>query len=291
MNIFIISGLSGSGKTVALHALEDEGFYCMDNLPIGLLTRVVQHLENNPHHTNESIALGVDARSRGEDLKHFPQVVQAIREAGHTTTVLFLQTEQQVLLKRFSETRRKHPLSHDGLPLLESLEEEKQLLAPILVSADITLDTTGLNIHELNLALKKRLGYSDPESPNSLSVLVQSFGFKHGIPLDSDYVFDMRCLPNPYWESSLRKFTGLEEPVIDYLSQFEDVHKMIKSMTDYLDTWIPVFANSNRSYLTVSIGCTGGRHRSVYVTERVGEHLQETIKKSISIQHRDVKNT
>ncbi len=290
MRIIIVSGLSGSGKTVALHALEDEGFYCMDNLPIGLLNQVVEHLENSPHHTNESIALGVDARSGTADLKHFPDVVASIRQSGHETTVLFLQTEQQILLKRFSETRRKHPLSHDGLSLIEALDKEKELLAPVMLSADLTLDTTGLNIHDLNLALRQRLGDSENTGNTSLSVLIQSFGFKHGIPLDSDFVFDMRCLPNPYWESKLRKHTGLEQPVVDYLSQFDDVKQMLASLETFLDQWIPMFAQSNRSYITVSIGCTGGRHRSVFITEQLGAHLRETLGEQVSIRHRDVKN-
>lgn len=288
MNIYIISGLSGSGKTVALHALEDDGVYCIDNLPVGLLQQVVEHLEQSPTHTNERIALGVDARSGKQDLKAFADVVRNIRQQGHQATVIYLHAETQVLLKRFSETRRKHPLSHEDLTLSEAIAEEAALLGPVRIAADLTLDTTTLNIHELNLLLRQRIE-ARPQA-SSLSLLVQSFGFKHGIPLDSDFIFDMRCLPNPYWEPRLRQYTGLDQPIAEYLEQFPDVQRMFDSLTQFMDDWVPAFSSCNRSYVTVSIGCTGGRHRSVYMVEKLGNHLQESLGDSVKIRHRNVKS-
>lgn len=288
MNIFIISGLSGSGKTVALHALEDEGFYCIDNLPVGLLPQVVDHLEQSPTHTNERVALGVDARSGTDDLKQFSNVLKTIKSKGHEATVIYLHSETQVLLKRFSETRRKHPLSHDDLTLSEAIEEETKLLSPVRIEASLSIDTTSLNIHELNLLLRERIDKEPGQK--ALSLLIQSFGFKHGIPLDSDFMFDLRCLPNPYWEPRLRKHTGLEEPIVEYLEQYADVTRMYDSLQGFMDQWVPLFSSCNRSYMTVSIGCTGGRHRSVYMAEKLGQYLKSTYGDSVKIRHRDVKH-
>lgn len=288
MNIFIISGLSGSGKTVALHALEDEGFYCIDNLPVGLLPQVVDHLERSPTHTNERVALGVDARSGKDDLKQFSDVIASIQKQNHETTVIYLHSETQVLLKRFSETRRKHPLSHDDLTLSEAIAEETSLLAPVRIAASLSIDTTSLNIHELNLLLRERIDKEPGSRP--LSLLIQSFGFKHGIPLDSDFMFDLRCLPNPYWEPRLRKHTGTDQAIIEYLEQYNDVNRMYDTLKSFMDQWVPAFTSCNRSYMTVSIGCTGGRHRSVYMAEKLGQYLKSIHGDSVKIRHRDVKH-
>ncbi|CAG0908116.1 unnamed protein product, partial [Cyprideis torosa] len=207
---------------------------------------------------------------------------------GHTTTVIYLHAETQALLKRFSETRRKHPLSHGQLTLPEAIEEESGLLAPVRIGADLTIDTTSLNIHELNLLLRQRIEVRP--SDHSLSLLIQSFGFKHGIPLDSDFMFDMRCLPNPYWEPRLRQFTGLDAPIVEYLEQFPDVQRMYESLERFMEEWTPAFSSCNRSYVTVSIGCTGGRHRSVYMVEKLGNHLKEILGDSVKIRHRNVKS-
>jgi len=284
MKLVIISGLSGSGKTIALHTLEDEDFYCVDNLPLGLLPDFVQRVMNRTLQPYETIAVGIDARSESRDLRQFTEIVKPLRELDIDIKVIYLQAELTTLIKRFNETRRRHPLTRKGLPLTEAIEVERNLLSDIAAESDLYIDTTYRNIHQLRSLIKERVV---EHSNNGLSLLFQSFGFKHGTPTDSDYVFDVRCLPNPYWEQQLRPLTGCDTKVIEFLQSHEEVDQMLNNIRSFLHTWIPKFEQQNRSYLTVSIGCTGGQHRSVYIAERLCEDFADKIE-SVSIRHREL---
>ena len=286
MKIFIVSGLSGSGKTIALNALEDEGYYCIDNLPVGLLSVAVQNLTDKPSASYKEVALGIDSRSGTEDLHALEQVVKSIKSNGHDVAVIYLQASEDVIIKRFSETRRKHPLTHEGLSLLEAIHTEKTMLEEVAALADLAIDSSRLNVHELTLLVHER---THPERlAGKLSLLVQSFGFKHGVPLDSDFVFDLRCLPNPFWEPKLRSYTGLDKPIREYLEGNEDVEEMFDYLNRFMLHCVPRFVASNRSYVTLSVGCTGGRHRSVYIAERLGESLSKEFGRAINVQHREL---
>ncbi|MFW5969193.1 MAG: RNase adapter RapZ [Halofilum sp. (in: g-proteobacteria)] len=285
MRLIVVSGLSGSGKSVALNTLEDEGFYCIDNLPTGLIGPLVEQLLTGNMSIHERVAVGIDARSDVDDLRAFPQLLDELREReGLTVEVVFLQTATDTLLRRFSETRRKHPLSRDGMPLVEAIAGEQDILSGISDRADLLIDTTHLTLHGLRALLRERLL---PDDPHGLSLLLQSFGFKNGVPLDSDFVFDVRCLPNPHWEPRLRALTGVDREVIAYLEASEDVERMYESIRDFLERWLPAFQAENRAYMTVSIGCTGGQHRSVYLAHRLASHFRDRIEQ-VSIRHREL---
>ncbi|MFP4079236.1 MAG: RNase adapter RapZ [Ectothiorhodospira sp.] len=283
--LIIVSGLSGSGKTVALHALEDAGYYCMDNLHIGLLTAVVRQFLTDGHGLYDETAVGIDARSGIEALDRFGEIVTEIRDMGVALQILFLQAEEQTLLRRFSETRRRHPLTRDDVPLVDAIHLERRLLVPVAEQADLTIDTTRTHVHQLTDTVRQRVGQAEEAG---LSVLIRSFGFKHGTPVDSDFVFDVRCLPNPHWEPRLRALTGLDPEVGDFLGSHPLVEEMFASLRDFLTTWIPRFEHENRSYLTVSIGCTGGQHRSVYLAERLAKHLHALRGEAVSTRHREL---
>jgi RNase adapter protein RapZ len=285
MKLIIVSGLSGSGKTVALHALEDAGYYCIDNLHLGLLAAFVKQLMAPRLKLYDEAAVGIDARSGIEELDRFGEIVSDIRAMGVDLQVIFLQAEVEILLRRFSETRRKHPLARKGMPLVEAIHLELSLLSRIAANADLTIDTTRTNVHQLCKLIRERVAQAGSES---MSLLFQSFGFKHGAPVDSDFVFDVRCLPNPHWEPRLRSLTGLDEAVADYLGEHPLVEEMYHSLLTFLSAWIPRFASENRSYLTVSIGCTGGQHRSVYLAERLASHFREKHGESVSTRHREL---
>ena len=285
MRLIIVSGLSGSGKTVALHALEDEGFYCIDNLHLGLLSPFVTQLLTPRLKLYDAAAVGIDARSGVEELRRFDAIVREIRDQGVELEIIYLQAEVDTLLKRFSETRRKHPLTRKGLPLVEAIHLERSLLGEIAAHADLTIDTTHTNVHQLTAQIRERVG-RDPAS--TLSLQFQSFGFKHGVPTDSDFVFDVRCLPNPHWEPRLRSQTGLDPAVREYLEAHPMVENMYDDLCRFLETWIPRFEAENRNYLSVSIGCTGGQHRSVYLVQRLGEHFHADRGASVTIRHREL---
>ncbi|APZ43939.1 RNase adapter RapZ [Acidihalobacter ferrooxydans] len=285
MRLVIVSGLSGSGKTVALHALEDEGFYCIDNLHLGLLTAFVAQLLTPKLKLYEDAAVGIDARSGVEELRRFSAIVEDIRAQGIDLEVVYLQAEVETLLKRFSETRRKHPLSRKGLPLIEAIHLERTLLSEIAAHADLVIDTTRSNVHQLIAQVRERVGHG-PQG--ALGLQFQSFGFKHGVPTDSDYVFDVRCLPNPHWEPRLRSQTGLDPAVREYLEAHPMVEQMYDDLRRFLENWIPRFEAENRNYLSVSIGCTGGQHRSVYLVQRLGEHFRTERSAALSIRHREL---
>jgi UPF0042 nucleotide-binding protein len=284
VKLVIVSGLSGSGKTVALHTLEDAGYFCVDNLPVGLLPEFIEKMTHSEPMLYELIAVSIDARSGVDDMDRFDQIINQIRSLNISLEILFLTSDIKKLLSRFSETRRKHPLSRSGLPLVEVIRLEQKLLSNIYSSADLIIDTTRFNVHELRQTIINRLL---PDSGNELAILIQSFGFKHGLPADTDFVFDVRCLPNPYWEDQLKSLSGKDESVIQYLQGFEEVNTMFDSILDFLKTWIPCFEKENRSYMTISIGCTGGQHRSVYLVEKIASALQK-IRYNASVHHRDL---
>jgi RNase adapter protein RapZ len=288
MKLIIISGLSGSGKTVALHTLEDEEYYCVDNLPLGLLPDFVNRILSRKVQLYDNIAVGIDARSESEDLREFPAIIEQLKkgydEHKIDIEIVYIQADLDTLIKRFSDTRRKHPLTRKGLPLAEAIEVERNLLKDVATDADLHIDTTYTNIHELRSYVKERI-VKRPKA--SMSILFQSFGFKNGAPTDSDFVFDVRCLPNPHWEPSLRALTGQDPEVIAFLQSQEDVQHMLEYIMGYLDFVIPKFARQNRYYLTVSIGCTGGQHRSVFITETLYDHYRDSMD-NVSLHHREL---
>ena len=288
MKLVIISGLSGSGKTVALHTLEDEDYYCVDNLPIGLLPQFVSQLINRRVQLYDEVAVGIDARSDSEDLREFHSIIKEIQQSDVDNKIeieiIYLQAELATLIKRFSDTRRKHPLTRKGLPLSEAIEVEKNLLKDVATSANLYVDTTYTNIHELRDYIKERVV---KRQQTKLSLLFHSFGFKNGAPADSDFVFDVRCLPNPHWEPNLRTLTGQDPEVIAFLQEQDDVQQMLQHIKDYLNFVIPKFIKQNRYYLTVSIGCTGGQHRSVFIAESLHDDFRDHLD-HVSIHHREL---
>lgn len=288
MKFTIVSGLSGSGKTIALHALEDAGYYCIDNLPIGILPDAVKALSDLDEH--EMIAFGIDARSGSKEIIRFEQVLRQLHDnlPGIETELIFIMARENVLVRRYGETRRAHPLSNNGeILLIEAIRKEKDILDAISSLADLTIDTSVMNVHQLSRMIRQRVTDSN-EDNESLSLQVQSFGFKHGVPMDSDYVFDVRCLPNPHWEEGLRSLTGKNEEVRHYLEKSEMVEDMYQSIMTFVKQWIPVIAAENRGYLSISIGCTGGQHRSVYMTERVATALEQLEMGKVSRRHREL---
>jgi UPF0042 nucleotide-binding protein len=270
MRLVIISGHSGSGKTSALNILEDVGFTCIDNLPASLLPSLITQLNSNNNHEELNIAVGIDARNLVGDLSKIPEILEIIEADGVSVSVLFLYARRSDLLRRYSETRRRHPLSSETVGLKEAIDLEKALLSPISDIADRSIDTSRLTLHQLRDLVKNTIV---PNNPEHMSILFESFGFKRGVPSDSDYVFDVRCLPNPYWKQQLKNQTGNDEGVIEFLESQVEVASMLADIIGFLTRWIPKFQQNNRSYLTISIGCTGGQHRSVYLANRLYEHF------------------
>jgi UPF0042 nucleotide-binding protein len=272
VRLVIISGLSGSGKSVALHLLEDLGFYCIDNIPVALLRSFVDEILPREEAAFENVGVGLDARNRPSDIAEIPELFQKLRSDGVDCEIIFLQTDDKVLLSRFSETRRKHPLTDKNTSLAEAIAKERELLGPVINTAELVIDTTAMSVYELREQIRERVA---PRSPGSLSILVESFGYKHGLPANADFVFDVRCLPNPYWEPLLRPLSGKDEPVRAFLDGQPVVQSMVDDIAAFLEDWIPRYQDFQRSYLTVAIGCTGGVHRSVYVAEALAKKLAE----------------
>lgn len=268
--LVILSGLSGSGKSVALHALEDLGYYCIDNMPAGLLKALLAELTGSGKHANR-VAVGVDARNRQADLESLPAVIRDLNDSGVQTDLVFLQASDDVLLKRYAETRRRHPLADTGTQLRAAIASERELLGPVINAADLIIDTSRTSVYELADAIRERV---DRRKVQMLSVLLQSFGFKQGIPSDADFVFDLRCLPNPYWTPELRSLNGLDDEVAAFLDNQPAFIRMYEDILGFLERWIPEYVNVNRSYLTVALGCTGGQHRSVYMTRKLATALR-----------------
>ncbi|AOS95487.1 glmZ(sRNA)-inactivating NTPase [Microbulbifer aggregans] len=283
MRLVIISGRSGSGKSSALQLLEDVGFNCIDNLPASLLPELVRRVSDQPPVDNTRLALGIDARNLWQDVQQAPRVIDELRQSGILCDVIYLDARSPVLVQRFSETRRKHPLSDNRTHLLEALNREKELLAPLAAMADLVIDTSSLSLHQLRDLVKTRV--VGEESPG-MAILFQSFGFKHGVPVDADLVFDLRCLPNPYWVAELRHKTGLDPEVVEFLRSHPETSDMESDIARFLERWLPSYQKSNRSYTCVAVGCTGGRHRSVYMVERLAERFSGQFD-NIQIRHRE----
>jgi UPF0042 nucleotide-binding protein len=283
VKLVIVSGLSGSGKSVALHTLEDLGYYCIDNLPAGLLAALATELTTTAHPVAKA-AVGIDARNLPQALEHIAETLEDLKSREINCEILFLTCDSDTLIKRFSETRRRHPLSYGGVSLAEAIEREQQLLEPISQNADLFIDTTQTTLHQLRDLVRQRVAR---RTDQTLSLLFQSFGYKHGIPVDADFVFDARCLPNPHWQPELRRLTGCDEEVVDYLEREPAVEAMYAALSTFFEEWIPAFEADNRSYLTIAIGCTGGQHRSVYLAERLAQHFRERYP-SVAIRHREL---
>lgn len=289
MRIVIISGLSGAGKSVALHTLEDHQFYCIDNLPLEFLGGFIGGIAGGGVALGGNIAVSVDARSLRTPKTGFRAALEQLAAAGIETDVLFIDADMKTLLRRYNETRRPHPMAvhRPGRTLEEHIAHEKELLNDILMSATMKIDTAGLNQNQLKELVSRHLC----PGGTALSVLIQSFGYKNGVPANSDYVFDVRCLPNPYWQPELRHYTGCDEPVIRFLGGDKRCGEMLDDLGRFLRAWLPQFVSDARSYLTVSVGCTGGRHRSVYVVEQLHRRLRDdppAQRCSIARQHRDL---
>lgn len=272
LRLIIVSGLSGSGKSVALHVLEDLGYYCIDNIPAALLKSAVQEVRSGDGPSVELLAVGVDARNRKQDLESLPRLIRELRTQGIRTDILFIHATDEVLLQRYSESRRRHPLAEHGAQLRAAIDSEREILTEIQLAADLIIDTSLTSIYELASVIRERV---DRRKNDALSVLIESFGFKYGIPADADFVFDLRCLPNPYWSVSLRGLTGLDSEVVEFLNSHDSFGAMFEDIASFLDRWIPSFDSAHRSYLTVAIGCTGGQHRSVAMVEILAEHLRK----------------
>lgn len=280
MNIIIVSGRSGSGKSVALRVLEDLGYYCVDNLPVSLLPQLVTTLRTSV----ATVAVSLDVRNLPADAQQTADIIEGLR-AEQQVTLLFLDTAPDILLRRYSETRRLHPLSHKEMPLTDAIAQEQALLSPIADHADLYIDTSNLTVHELSELVRQRIM---GKRENNLVLVFESFGFKYGTPRDADYVFDVRFLPNPHWEPELRPLTGLDQPVIDFLAHQLLVNKFIWQIENLLKTWLPHLERNNRSYVTVAIGCTGGQHRSVYIAETLARHFGQ--ERQVQIRHRELAN-
>ena len=278
MQFILITGLSGSGKSVALNVLEDSGFYCVDNLPPQLVPTLINYLRESGH---ERVALSIDARGGGSALPQLPGQVAELKHRGIDVTVLFLDAKTDTLIKRYSETRRRHPLSELGLTLPECIARERELLAE---AADLAhhVDTSYLSPNALRNWVKDFVGLAG----SGLTLLFESFGFKNGIPLDADLVFDVRCLPNPHYDPQLRPFTGCDAPVIEFLGADSSTQKMREDIRAFVEKWLPCFNRDNRSYLTVALGCTGGRHRSVYLAEVLAAHFRTQA--PVLVRHREL---
>ncbi len=283
MNFLIVSGLSGSGKTIALQALEDMGYYCIDNLPAVLLPHFTKVLLNKHSASYQRAAVSIDSRNRGF-LETLSENLRQLESLGLDYRIIFLEADDSCLIKRFSETRRKHPLTDQDTPLIEGIQLEKKLLDPLAANAAKHIDTTSTTPHELRGLVRDFAGGVNQQG---LSLLFQSFGYKHGTPLDADFVFDLRCLPNPYWEAELRSLSGEDQPVIDFLSAHSPVQEMIDHIGMFLEAWLPSFEAEHRSYITVAMGCTGGLHRSVYVANRLAERFSRQ-GLNVQIRHREL---
>ncbi len=281
----VVSGISGSGKTVALNTLEDQGFYCVDNLPAGLVREFAAQTSEalGVRDSDQSVAIGIDARNRPSDLQQIPAVLSDLAAAGLELTLVFLDSSDDILLKRYSETRRRHPLSRDGLSLKEAIARERALMHPIAGIADLVIDTTDLNVHQLRRRIITDLGLGAA----GLSVLFESFAYKKGLPAEADFVFDARSLPNPHWDARLRPLSGRDTLVREWLAQQSEVQAYLADLKSFLERWLPPPDSSERSYVTVAVGCTGGRHRSVYLVESLALHFATT-RESVMSFHREL---
>ncbi len=270
---------------MALNTLEDMGYYCIDNLPANLLPAFANLMVAQDGIAYESAAVGIDARNPAVALEKFPAIIADLRERGVACDLLFLEADEPILIKRFSETRRRHPLTGDGVSLAEAIARERELLAELAEHADLRMDTSTSTLHQLRDTIRRRVGRG-PD--HALSLLMESFGFKHGMPRDADFVFDVRCLPNPHWVPTLRPLTGKDPEVAEFLAAEPLVDEMYESLRSFLERWIPRFQADNRVYLSVALGCTGGQHRSVYLAERLGQYFADQGGADVIVRHREM---
>jgi UPF0042 nucleotide-binding protein len=276
--------MSGSGKSVALNTLEDLGFYCVDNLPAELLPEFVRNVTRDDG-APEKLAVGIDVRNRNTDLSNIPEWLSAVGALGLDPRLVFFDTADAVLLKRYADTRRRHPLSHLGLALADAISLERQVLKPLRQIADAAIDTSELNVHQLRREVITRFGLT---TDSSLSLLFESFAYRRGVPPDADFVFDARVLPNPHWDPQLRPLSGRDDAVRVFLETQEDVRAYATQIEAFLDSWLPRLRSDTRSYVTVAFGCTGGRHRSVYLAERLAEHCRARDWGEVAVFHREL---
>lgn len=280
MRLIVVSGQSGAGKSVALRVLEDLGYYCVDNLPVDLLGNFVESVKES----NQNVAVSIDIRNLPKEPHLVTETLVQLEDAANIdVSVLFLDASKQTLLKRYSETRRIHPLSlgDDKLSLEQAIDLEKQLLSPLSDQADILIDSSDCNLYELSEQVRLKI---EGKEKQELIIVFQSFGFKYGLPSDADYVFDVRFLPNPHWEPDLRPLTGLDAPIHSYLEKHQEVIELKQQIQGFVEQWLPMLEKNNRSYLTVAIGCTGGKHRSVYLTQKIGEYFDQ-LGHQVQIRH------
>ena len=283
-SLVIVSGMSGSGKSVALNTFEDLGFYCVDNLPAELLPDFVPSVARDDG-APEKLAVGIDVRNRHTDLSNIPEWLSAVGALGLDPRLVFFDTTDAVLLKRYADTRRRHPLSHLGLALADAISLERQVLKPLRQIADAVIDTSQLNVHQMRRQVITDFGLT---TDDSLSLLFESFAYRRGVPPDADFVFDARVLPNPHWNPELRPLSGRDENVRAFLDTQEYVGEYVAQVEQFLDTWLPRLRSDTRSYVTIAFGCTGGRHRSVYLAERLAEHCRARDWGEVAVYHREL---
>ncbi|OAN16534.1 RNase adaptor protein RapZ [Photobacterium jeanii] len=277
MMLMVVSGRSGSGKSVALRVLEDLGYYCVDNLPVNLLPQFISTVENN----QQDIAVSIDVRNMPSQAGEVQKILDSL-SSQLDVNVMFLDADDKELVKRYSETRRLHPLSRNNMSLEQAIQSESQILSDIKEHADLVIDTTKQSIHDLSETVRSRvLGRENRE----LIMVFESFGFKHGLPTDADYVFDVRFLPNPHWVPELKPQTGVDLGVQEFLSSHPEVNQLINQIRNFIETWLPMLEKNNRSYLTIAIGCTGGQHRSVYVADQLATHFEHA-GQQVQVRHR-----
>ena len=281
-SLLIVSGMSGSGKSGALHTLEDLGYYCVDNLPAELLPDFVRRMLANDSAPSR-IAVVIDARNLG-DLSEVPQALSQIGALGANPRLLFLEARDEVVLRRYADTRRRHPLSHLGLGLADAIALDRQALRPLRKIADILLDTSEMNVHQMRRRILAEFGLEGA----GVALMFESFAYRHGVPIDADFVFDARVLPNPHWDARLRPLSGRDELVRHYLDAQADVSVFVGQVQTFLDRWLPKLRSETRSYVTVAFGCSGGRHRSVYLAERLAQHFRSADWPEVAVHHREL---
>ena len=282
--LIVVSGLSGSGKSVVLRTLEDLDYYCVDNLPAELLPAFVASSASGCG-TPPALAVGIDVRNRPQDLDQLPHSLAQVGQLGYDHQLIFLDTRDEVLVRRYSETRRRHPLSLDGLPLADAIALERQRVRPLIAIADRVIDSSDFNVHQLRRWVVTELAL---DAQPGLSILFESFAYRRGVPGDADFVFDVRCLPNPHWDATLRPFSGRDKAVREYFQQQPVVREYVDQIAQFLDHWLPRFENDSRSYVTIAFGCTGGRHRSVYLAEALAEHARGRGRTQVVTFHREI---
>lgn len=283
MKLLIISGLSGSGKSTALRTLEDLDFYCIDNLPLSMLPNLAAQVYSSSGSAMANTAVGIDARTMLDGSDDIRSMLDNIRGHGIDCRVIYFESDDAHLLKRYSETRRRHPLTSDDVSLAEAIRRERELLAGISAMASQHVDTSHMTPHDLRDFVTEHLS----DSAHGMSVLFESFGFKHGVPSAADFIFDARCLPNPHWEPELRPLTGRDKPVQDFLEQQNETNVLVDDILHFLNNWLDTFEQANRNYLTIAIGCTGGQHRSVYMVDRLANLFQQQ-RDNVLIRHREL---